>query len=142
MKIKLTKDEAIETDECSIATLTQLQDRIAEEVMKMDVRIGDAKAGARQGEYADPDWFNRITHARKRMSFARQRLQEEIAKRKRAERVAESAQEQIPKYFIWIARDRLSPPVFDAIMREAATRFNQSQKGVEFNANYVFEIGE
>lgn len=143
MKIKLNRTETIETDNYTIEQLRNLLGQIIEKCDSISARQRDAQVKqVTTGEYSDPDWYNRMLYARKKLNNTRQALQTEIGRRAKLERMKESAQSSVPKYFVKAAQDMLAPSVFDAVMKEALLRYGNTQKGWEDFASYVFEIGE
>lgn len=142
MRITLGADETVETDEWSIVQLEALLQQLVEQCD----RIAEQRLSARQklvttGEHSDPDWFRRLTIAGKKANAARMNVIHEISVRHKKERAVEAIQEQVPRHFLRVAKERLPPEIFTICLEEATRRFNDSQKGMP-PANYVFEVGE
>lgn len=142
MKVTIDKGNTINTDHLSIDALRELHERLCNNSDAIVFKIQEAKANSQRGEYADPLWWRRINLANRKMARARETLKQEIADRKRSERIAENVQWQIPKIFMHIARQRLAPETYGKIMAEAKQSYMNSQQGHEELVNYVFEVGE
>lgn len=143
MKIRLSKDEELETSHYSVEQLEMLLVQVDEKKLICDGQIERAKAQAVQsGEYADATWWASVKMARKRLAQARTLLSQEIASRKRARRQEGNVQSDLPKHFVKVAKERLSDLLFEQLMAEAMQRYANSQRGVEVLSNYVFEVGE
>jgi len=140
MKIRLSKDEVVDTETLSLETLAQLCDRIADQATEINNQFDLARRrSGLTGEYSDPDWFNRLSVARRKMNLARERLRNELAQRKKLARMAQSAEENVYKFFMAVAKERLSDMVFDQLMAEAVRRHNDSQAGWKISAHFLFE---
>lgn len=139
MKIKLSKTDIVETNDLSIAQLKYLLDMMAEKCDGMEVQLHQAKQKARVGEYSDPEWFRGLIVAKKKLGQARAQLVEEIALRKKTERMAENMQAELPKHFMKAAKARLSEAVYNAILEDASRRYGNTQRDGQGNPRYLFE---
>lgn len=142
MKIAIEKGQEIDTDHLSQPALREIYETICNRADGVAFKIAEAKANSVKGIYADALWWRRITLLKRKLARASEALKTEIADRKRAERIAENAQWQMPKLFTIVAREMLPRDQYDEIMAEAKRRYVRSQSGHEEFANYVFEVGE
>lgn len=142
MQIKLSANEMIETDDLTVFQMEALLDTIVERCDSIASQHMQATAKARTGEYSDPDWFRRMVTAKRKMNQVREKLRAEIGARKKAERMQDNYQDQLPKHFIQVAKIYLSDALFDQIMQEATRRYADTQQGAKAQASYIFEVGE
>lgn len=78
MRVEL-KDQFIETDDKSTEYLTNLNYSLQNEIIRIDKQLDDASLNLYQtGEAADPGWFRRAKHAKRKINLAQQAIQAEL----------------------------------------------------------------
>ncbi|BCG27570.1 hypothetical protein TUM18999_57610 [Pseudomonas tohonis] len=109
-----------------------VMERLSFDCTNIRTQVEAAKANQRAtGRYSDPMWFARATAALRWMSRDRQRLQEHMAKLRKASRAATETSRD--KLLIEALRQHVSPEVFFRCVAEVTlqlpTYFVDSQPG-------------
>lgn len=97
-KIKITNEMLIEATEEELIALLEL---VNEDTTSITIQIETAKAELKtSGVYADPEWYQKATAARKIKGQLSQRIQHEITRKKKArkEKNREQYQQDRVKY--------------------------------------------
>lgn len=114
----------------------QIERRVADltyNVGQIKNQIEQAKLDAKlNGNYSDPDWFQRANHAARMLGREHQMLLLELAKRKKSTR--RQFNTRLERAFMDTARLRLDPDLFRSILDEAYEIADTSTNG-ESNAD-------
>jgi hypothetical protein len=93
-------------------------DAVLGEIAAIKEQLERAKVqAATGGGYADPSWFSRAQSALRFKQRRHQQLLRELGKARKAERAAK--QIEYEQAFIGVARERLSPALYEQIVSEA-----------------------
>lgn len=113
----------MDVTEMSTDALEKRLGEVMRELAEVKTQIDFAKSeAAENGNYSDPDWFNRARHAVRMKGREHQLIQAELGKRKKDERRAFNAKAE--RCFIDAARRRLEPELFADLWAEATAHAN------------------
>lgn len=97
-------------------SLVELKDRLMESSVSIGIQLDKAKADVHIiGEYADPDWYQRATAAKKITGFQLQLVDRELARRRQRAK----AGRPFAEYFIEAARSVLTQDALDTVFTYA-----------------------
>lgn len=89
-------------------------DQLNDELTTINIQLERARAHQKMtGEYADPDWYQRASAARRIKARDVQLLQRQLAEAKR------NRNQSTADRFVTIARRELDPDTFNRILEEA-----------------------
>ena len=100
--------------------LRALHSEVQEQLSGINCQLDEAKAFEAAGQAADPDWLARACIARRKIGLLNTSIQEEISKRKRAERRANQDSHDLGQAFVRAARMMLSEDQFSRILERAS----------------------
>lgn len=113
-------NQSIDTDGLSYEEAQKLLLRLDEGVANIEEQIRRAAAKTYEtGNYADPDWFNKATFARKALQRSRQALQVEVGQKRKK---AKHSEKTFSEHFVDVARERLDEDLFHEFLRMAEAR--------------------
>lgn len=106
--------ESIESEDDCVSLMFELD----EDISSMKVQVDTAKGAASQhGEFSDYEWFSALNNAMRSAKRMRQAVQERRGYLARIRK--KDNQSKLEVKFIEVARKRLAPDVFYAVMNEA-----------------------
>ena len=126
MKIQLSKNEIVETDDLTIDEMDALRQHLLDRMLEMDGKITEARRkAAEEGVYADRDWWNRIRMAKRKMGEAAQKVQMAISHRRKNERAQVRA--SLTESFMAVCRKRMPPELFAEVLEQAEAHYKAMQ---------------
>lgn len=131
MRIKMKTGAVVDTDTLATAEVALLKLTLESQIGEIVHQIDEAKAVALEtGEYANPHWFANAKLALRLHRRDAQRLQEELAQRRRADKLAAHTKKEpriiLADFFVDVCREKMDHAVFDAVMAEARRRFERA----------------
>jgi len=104
----------------SINELEKLVSQLEDRLLSMNIQLSDAKAKLENtGERADPDWFGRITKAKRICGRHHQRATKELSRKKKEDAKRSHEENAFNKFFVRRAKEHLSDTVYTAIASQA-----------------------
>lgn len=131
MKIQISKDQTIETDNYTMDELIEVSDAMQDNIDRMQLSIHKAKSEQQAtGEYSDINWWNNVHYALKITRRNAQRIIRVIAVKKKAlaaKANKENREERLrfERVFVSSAKHLLLPETFQEIIDEVNYRLRQ-----------------
>lgn len=120
--------------EMSTEELDERLRAVTRELAEIKTQLDFAKSDAvENGNYSNPDWFNRARHAVRMKGREHQLIQTELGRRKKGERRAFNT--NMERYFIDAARRELEPHMFSRLWAEATANAERARLEVSRDHN-------